>query len=306
MRLLITDPDGNQQALDVPDGTCTLGGLAADALRVEGLLRECARLSRDGGRLMLEPLVAGVSVNDVRSPLGVPRLVEGNDRVALPGRFVATLVSESPGSRSKTTGTASLLRDFLADRTQVGSSTVPSLLCLTGLDVGKRFALTEPQLTIGRGDDAAVRIRERSVSRRHARLTRAADGVTVEDLASPNGVSVNAARIAGPQRLTDGDVLELGNALLRVCIPAVPQVSACAAPPSDAPKVADTGPAAEESSWSEPPQAISAEDELVTEEDLETAAAAARPRRSAAWPIAIGCVLTIAGGITTYGIVFAK
>lgn len=313
MRLLIDDPEGKQATLDVPEGRATLGGLASDALQVEGLTRECARMTREASRLMLEPLTE-LSVNGIRSPPGVARLVEGHDRVALPGGFVATLLCEPPKTTSRSEGTASLLRDFLADRTQVGSAAVPSVICLTGLDVGKRFALTEARMTVGRGEDASLRIRERSVSRRHARLTRKGTELTIEDLASPNGVLVNGTRIGSAQRVVHGDVVELGNALLRVCIPAPSLASTAAVPPADNARNAEARaeaavasppapaqiPTSSETLAELPGEAEGATDLVTDEERL------ARPKRSSAWSIVVGCMLTILGVVVTYGLVFAN
>ena len=55
------------------------------------------------------------------------------------------------------------------------------------------------------------------ISRRHAHITRAADGrLTIEDLGSANGTFVNDERIDAPRALALGDVVRLGQTILQV------------------------------------------------------------------------------------------
>src|SRR5262245_3102152 len=48
---------------------------------------------------------------------------------------------------------------------------------------------------LGRGEEAVVRLRDRSVSRRHATISRIGARTHVRDLASQNGTHVNGERI---------------------------------------------------------------------------------------------------------------
>ena len=63
--------------------------------------------------------------------------------------------------------------------------------------------------TIGRARESDLRLKDSSVSRRHAVLTIEPNGAFIEDLRSVNGVTVNGQRIRHA-RVTDGDVIELG------------------------------------------------------------------------------------------------
>ncbi|MDX6668175.1 MAG: hypothetical protein QOK04_1555, partial [Solirubrobacteraceae bacterium] len=55
------------------------------------------------------------------------------------------------------------------------------------------------------------------VSRRHAQITRTADGeFVIEDLGSTNGTIVNGRTISSPETLRDGDAIELGGTKLAV------------------------------------------------------------------------------------------
>lgn len=61
----------------------------------------------------------------------------------------------------------------------------------------------------------------KGISRRHAQIIKIEDRIVIEDLASINGTFVNGKRLTPyvPERLSDGDTLNLGNLTIRVQIP---------------------------------------------------------------------------------------
>jgi pSer/pThr/pTyr-binding forkhead associated (FHA) protein len=63
---------------------------------------------------------------------------------------------------------------------------------------------------IGRSRDCDIVVRDPTVSRAHALVAVAGGRVTVQDLGSSNGVSVNGQRIGGEVELADGDQVRLG------------------------------------------------------------------------------------------------
>ena len=67
------------------------------------------------------------------------------------------------------------------------------------------------EITIGRQEGNTIRLTERNVSRRHARLLRQNGHVLVEDLGSYNGVRINGERIQGPAQVSDGDLIQIGD-----------------------------------------------------------------------------------------------
>jgi len=71
--------------------------------------------------------------------------------------------------------------------------------------------LVRDEITIGRQDGNTIRLTERNVSRRHARLVRQNGNVLIEDLGSYNGVRVNGEKINGPTRIKEGDLVEIGD-----------------------------------------------------------------------------------------------
>ena len=60
--------------------------------------------------------------------------------------------------------------------------------------------LARDEITIGRLEGNTIRLTERNVSRRHARLVRQNGALYIEDLASFTGVRVNGAKIATRRR----------------------------------------------------------------------------------------------------------
>jgi hypothetical protein len=71
--------------------------------------------------------------------------------------------------------------------------------------------LNEGEFVVGRNASCQLSLDDPLVSRRHAVLTVRADAVTVEDLGSRNGVSVNGERIAGRMLLRPGDRVQIGS-----------------------------------------------------------------------------------------------
>ena len=82
-------------------------------------------------------------------------------------------------------------------------------------EVGRVVEVDGADAIIGRSHDDAVVLDDSAVSRRHARLVLAADGLSVEDLGSINGTLVNGTRV---QRavLKKGDRLLVGETTLEV------------------------------------------------------------------------------------------
>lgn len=70
------------------------------------------------------------------------------------------------------------------------------------------------QAVIGRMPGCDVQLDDPSVSRRHARISKATNGWLVEDLGSTNGVMVNGTSV-DREYLRGGEDLELGNVRLR-------------------------------------------------------------------------------------------
>ena len=84
------------------------------------------------------------------------------------------------------------------------------------IEEGLDFELNSAQLTIGRGRQNDLTIAtDEYASARHARFEPRRDGVWVQDLGSTNGTYLNGARLDRPRRLTQGDIVRVGETDLR-------------------------------------------------------------------------------------------
>lgn len=82
------------------------------------------------------------------------------------------------------------------------------------------------EFSIGRAPECLLRLRDNLVSRHHARLSHGAEGPLIEDLSSLNGVLVNHRRICAPTLLRHGDVIAIGDELIKLVNVEAPQASA--------------------------------------------------------------------------------
>ena len=83
--------------------------------------------------------------------------------------------------------------------------------------------LARDEYSIGRGEDNTVRLTERNISRRHARIARETERWVVFDAGSYNGCYVNGARVNQRQDLAHGDLVQLGDYRLELVDEALEQ-----------------------------------------------------------------------------------
>lgn len=67
------------------------------------------------------------------------------------------------------------------------------------------------EITIGRQEGNTIRLTERNVSRRHARLFRQNGHIAVEDLGSYNGIRLNGDKISGQTQVHEGDLIQIAD-----------------------------------------------------------------------------------------------
>lgn len=80
-------------------------------------------------------------------------------------------------------------------------------------DAGKQIIVpfAKDVITIGRKEGNTIRLTERNVSRKHARLSKENGHVVVEDLSSYNGIKLNGERISGRVQVAEGDTIQIGD-----------------------------------------------------------------------------------------------
>jgi diguanylate cyclase (GGDEF)-like protein len=88
------------------------------------------------------------------------------------------------------------------------------LIVISGPHVGRMIQVGEEPVLVGRGESADLQLHDRGVSREHARLVPADDGVYLRDLDSSNGTYVNGTEWTGVHKLEDDDKLTLGTATI--------------------------------------------------------------------------------------------
>ena len=90
---------------------------------------------------------------------------------------------------------------------------------VTGARKGERDLFKDlDSISIGRSQDSRLRlgINDTRASARHAVLTFENDRYFVVDVGSTNGTFVNGARVTTPRRLTNGDIVRVGQTDFRV------------------------------------------------------------------------------------------
>ncbi|MCK5798562.1 MAG: FHA domain-containing protein [Deltaproteobacteria bacterium] len=82
--------------------------------------------------------------------------------------------------------------------------------------------LIRDEISIGRKEGNTIRLTERNVSRRHAKLVKQNGAVFIEDLESYNGIKVNGNRIAGRVAVAEGDRIQIGDYVLGLKVGGLP------------------------------------------------------------------------------------
>jgi diguanylate cyclase (GGDEF)-like protein len=111
--------------------------------------------------------------------------------------------------------------DTLTDVTSGGEKVVHksesqlgSLVMIHGAQMGFSFPVRTERMVIGRSSDCDIQTEDATVSRRHALINNADDGLQVRDLESTNGTFVNSRRIK-EANLADGDLLMISSTVLK-------------------------------------------------------------------------------------------
>lgn len=84
------------------------------------------------------------------------------------------------------------------------------LIVRRGPQPNQTFDLNKDIVTLGRDITNDIVINDPEVSRHHLRLTRGADGYSIEDLGSTNGTFIAGQRLSGVRQLQRADVIGLG------------------------------------------------------------------------------------------------
>ncbi len=173
----------------------------------------------------------------------------------------------------------------------------PVIEVVNDVEKGTRVELRQDrEYKIGRESDCDLILKHWSISRRHALVRRALDKVTVMDLGSKNGITVNGERVTGSRILRDGDVIGVGHTEVRFRSPLHSILDSL-----DGPQLTDTPPATGAAAANETTRKVFQARSDEQTGMLSTPAAAAKPTVSEAAPragpkplVLVGILLALA------------
>lgn len=145
------------------------------------------RIRREGEGYVLE-----VVAEDAATSLNGARLAEGEQRQLRPGDVI---------------GVSDLEFRFAEGERPAGAT---RLLVVGGVHRGKVFRLDAAVATLGRAVENAVQFPDRTVSRRHCRVSRRGGEWWIEDLGSTNGTLLNGEPLQAEAPLRPGDEVRMG------------------------------------------------------------------------------------------------
>ena len=202
--------------VDLADGLATVGGSPGDGICIEGLPHGLLTL-RLVGRQLSVTAQRSVRVGDALFPARVARLLIDGEDLKLPNDVVIRrVIDQQKRDSRKLVGTAFVAQELLSGDCNPEETRAATLTCVTGLDQGRVFPIPFDNNVIGRADEAAIRIRDRAVSRAHVRLVRLGREYVLQLVTSSmNGVYVNGLLLKKNTALKTGDVVEVGQTILR-------------------------------------------------------------------------------------------
>ncbi|MBN1865379.1 MAG: FHA domain-containing protein [Victivallales bacterium] len=93
---------------------------------------------------------------------------------------------------------------------------MPKLVCLSGMNKGEEYELSEGNNTIGRSEENTICVFDKKSSRHHCQVILKGDTLHIEDLNSTNGLRLNNNFITGTVPLKIGDHIRLGQTVFLV------------------------------------------------------------------------------------------
>jgi two-component system, cell cycle response regulator len=88
------------------------------------------------------------------------------------------------------------------------------LVVIYGLELGKKFNLSRPQIIIGRSSKADIQIDQEAVSRNHCKIINTGNAILLRDIGSTNGTYINDEMV-DEYVLRDGDFIKVGRCIFK-------------------------------------------------------------------------------------------
>lgn len=90
------------------------------------------------------------------------------------------------------------------------------LVCMSGMNKGDIYNLSEGDNLIGRGEDTPIRLFDKKASRHHGKIIVSSSTLIYKDLKSTNGSRVNNQFVTGAIDLKIGDYIHIGQTVFLV------------------------------------------------------------------------------------------
>ena len=219
MKLLF--PNDEHAPVVLADGAILVGAAAGCAIRLAepGVADRHCELLTKAGQTRLRPLTdAAATVLNGRQIAGEVVIKPGD--LVLFGRIGCRIVASEQRAQAAPAQASVDAADDDAGQTRVRMAMPKYLLRgVSGPTFGKIYAMVGA-MNVGRNSDCDICIPIDEISRNHAKLQSASDGVVVEDLASANGTFVNDQRVHAGTLIKPGDEVRFDTVRFLLMAPA--------------------------------------------------------------------------------------
>ena len=229
-KLCIEDDEGGQTVVPIIRDEITIGRQEGNTIRLteRNVSRRHAKLVRKEGRLYLEEIEARYGIRKNGSKIEQSEEFTEGD-VFVIGDYRLTLQTERPKGAPSPAPSVSTRPPIpkappgtTRNRSNEGTEVLPAmpakLVIISSNFAGQEFPLARKEMLIGRGDECDIIIDHRSVSNKHAKITRDGSTYQIVDLNSKNGLRIGGERYTNVP-LKRGDVVELGHVKFRFVEP---------------------------------------------------------------------------------------
>ncbi|GEM_PF-5109964 len=226
LKLVIEDDEGNRTIVDLIRDEISIGRRKGNTIRLNerNVSRDHAKLIREEDIVYLEDQASryhtycnGIAIDGrVKFKLG--------DIFSI-GDYALSLQSDAVKDIAEA-ATAPLIPSSLTpakaprgEGTEIIVTNPGKLVVTSSNFAGQSFPLTGKEMLVGRGEECDIIIDHRSVSTRHAKVVREANGsYQIVDLDSKNGIKVSGEEYQSI-RLKRGDTIEMGHVRFRFVEP---------------------------------------------------------------------------------------
>lgn len=222
LKLVIEDDEGKQTIVPLIRDEITIGRKEGNTIRLteRNVSRRHARLTKLNGGIFVEDVASryGTKLNgskiDSREKFDLP------DEVLIGDYKLRIQDDTKPQEEDQSTQ----IKDMQALQDAAGPQPIPPnqqgrLVVISSNFAGQEFPLARTEMVVGRSDECDIIIDHMSISGKHAKIVRSANGIyKVLDLKSANGVKVNFTPYS-IKELGSGEIIDLGHVRFRFCAP---------------------------------------------------------------------------------------